>query len=116
LDKYKSKGIGHFRCTIVFLDDYLAMQKVFVGVDLPTRVYCFELVRRLKSAPFQPSGAHPLPRLVFGTARLVSSYCIASKTGQPDNRAGETLIKTAIANGVVYMDTATAYGVSEEAI
>jgi spore coat polysaccharide biosynthesis protein SpsF (cytidylyltransferase family)/aryl-alcohol dehydrogenase-like predicted oxidoreductase len=115
-DKYKSLGKGHFRCTVDCLDDYLAVQKVFAGVDEPTRVSCFELVRRLESAPFQPTGSHPVPRLVFGTAQLGGSYGIANKTGRPDNKTCEAMIKTAVTNGILYLDTARAYGVSEEAI
>lgn len=115
-DKYKGLGKGNFRCTIDCLDDYLAVQKVFSGVHEPTRVSCFELVRRLESAPLQPAGGRIVPSLVFGAAQLGSRYGIANKTGQPGNKACEELIKTAIANGVMYLDTARAYGVSEEAI
>ena len=115
-DEYKALGKGQFRCTIDCLDDYFTVQQVFSGVTESVRVSCFELVQRLESAAFQPLGKIPVPRLVFGTAQLGSHYGIANKTGQPGKKDCEDLIKVAIANGVLYLDTARAYGVSEEAI
>ncbi len=115
-DKYKDQGKGHFRCTIDCLDDYLVVQRVFSGVAEPVRISCLELVRRLESAPFQPTLGRTVPRLVLGTAQLGSNYGIANKTGQPGSKVSEQIIKTAIANGVMYLDTARAYGASEEAI
>jgi len=115
-DKYKGMGKGYLRCTIDCLDDYLVVQEVFSGFEDEVRTPCFELVSRLESAPFQPLGVHPVPRLVFGTAQFGTRYGIANNTGQPGNKACEELIKTAIANGVTYLDTARAYGVSEETI
>lgn len=113
---YKNLKKGHFRCTIDCLDDYLGIQQVFSNVTDPIIISSLELVHILEKASYQPIAENPVPRLVFGTAQLGSNYGIANITGQPDRKACETLIKTAISNGVAYIDTANAYGNSEAMI
>lgn len=111
--KYKYLKKGHFRCTIDSLDDYLGIQKVFAGVDDPVHVSSFNLVTRLEQVPYHPFLQTPTTRLVIGTAQLGNNYGIANKTGQPNINLCKDLIKTAISNGVTYLDTARAYGNSE---
>ncbi|MFA6901900.1 MAG: aldo/keto reductase [Gallionellaceae bacterium] len=114
--KYKNLKKGHFRCTIDCLDDYLGIQKVFSDVDDPVQESSFALVNRLEKAIFQPLASLPTPKLVLGTVQLGGNYGIANTTGQPNKMQCQELIKTAIANGVIYLDTARAYGNSEEMI
>ena len=114
--KYKNLKKGHFRCTIDCLDDYLGMQKVFSDVDDPVQESSFALVSRLEKVPFQPLASLPTPKLVLGTVQLGGNYGIANTTGQPNKKQCQALIKMAIANGVIYLDTARAYGNSEEMI
>lgn len=115
-EKYKSLKKGHFRCTVDCLDDYLVVQEVFSDVVEPIQESSLELVRKLEGARFQPRCDRPTPKLVFGTAQLGSKYGIANKTGQPDWKVAQNLLKTAIANGVTHIDTARAYGDSEAVI
>ena len=115
-EKYQYVKMAHYRCTIDCLDDYLAVQQAFTGVLEPVQEPFLELVRRLKGVALQPVGDHPALKLVFGTAQLGGQYGIANKTGQPSEKACQELIKTAIANGVAYIDTARAYGNSEAVI
>jgi len=114
--KYKGLKKGHFRCTIDCLDDYLGIQMVFSDVDDLVHEPSFALVNRLEKAPFQPMANAPVPKLVLGAAQLGGNYGIANTTGQPNKKQCQDLIKTAIANGVVYLDTAHAYGNSEAMI
>lgn len=114
--KYNELKKGHFRCTIDCLDDYVGIQKVFSDVDDPTQEPSFALVNRLENAHFQPLASSPTPKLVLGTAQLGSDYGIANITGQPNKKQCQELIKTAIANGVIYLDTARGYGDSEAMI
>jgi spore coat polysaccharide biosynthesis protein SpsF len=114
--KYKSLNKGHFRCTVDNLDDYLVLQKVFQDVDDPVIESSLSLVNRLEQMPGQPIASEPIPKLVLGTAQLGSDYGIANTTGQPSKKQCKELIKTAITNGVVYLDTARAYGNSEAMI
>lgn len=115
-ERYKSLKKGHYRCTIDCLDDYLVIQQVFSDVADPVSISSFDLIRRLDTAPYKPIAAAPVPRLVFGAAQLGSNYGIANTVGQPDQQACQSLIKTAISNGVAYLDTAHAYGNSEAMI
>lgn len=115
-EKYRYLNKGHYRCTIDCFDDYLAVQQVFTDVLAPIEEPYLELVRRLEKVAFRPLGRLPTPRLVFGAAQLGGHYGIANKTGQPGRMACQDLIKTAIANGVTYLDTARTYGNSEAMI
>jgi spore coat polysaccharide biosynthesis protein SpsF (cytidylyltransferase family)/aryl-alcohol dehydrogenase-like predicted oxidoreductase len=115
-EKYNSLKKEHYRCTIDCLDDYLSIQKVFSDVGDPINESSFDLVKRLEHAPLQPFSSTPTTRLVFGTAQLGSNYGIANTIGQPNSLDCQKLLKTAIANGVIYLDTAHAYGGSEAMI
>lgn len=115
-EKYKALKKGHYRCKIDCLDDYVFVQQVFADVLDPIKESSLELVHRLDKLPFHPLGDLPTPRLVFGTAQLGGQYGIANKSGPPDKKACQELIRTAIANGVTHLDTARAYGNSETMI
>jgi len=115
-ERYKSIGKGHYRCTVDCLDDYLALQRVFSGVDDAIGVSALDLIDRLDLTPYHPQQPRLAKKLVLGTAQLGLSYGIANRSGKPDQQSAENLIKTAIANGVQYIDTARAYGDSEEVI
>jgi spore coat polysaccharide biosynthesis protein SpsF len=54
--------------------------------------------------------------MVLGTAQFGLLYGIANTNGQPAQRQVNTLVQTAIANGVQYLDTARAYGESEQVL
>lgn len=115
-EKYKHLKRAGLRCAIDCFDDYLVVQQVFADVVDPVRESFLDLVRRLEKAPYQPKNESAVSKLVFGAAQLGGHYGIANKTGQPDSKACEELIKTAIANGVTHIDTARAYGNSEAMI
>lgn len=115
-EKYKHLGKGHFRCTVDCLDDYLGVQKVFEGIVDPVNVSALVLVDRLNGINYQPIVLRTLPELVVGGAQLGLVYGIANEVGRPSAGEAERLLKTAIANGVVWLDTARAYGSSEQVI
>lgn len=115
-ERYTSLKKGHFRCTIDCLDDYVCAQQVFSGVHDPVSVSALDLIQRLAKSNYQPVAVRPVPKLVFGTVQLGVNYGIANTTGQPDIKSAQKLIKTAIASGVAYLDTAHAYGSSEDVI
>lgn len=114
--RYKSLNKGLYRCTVDSLDDYLSVQNVFVGVPDPEKVSAFDLVERLVKAPQQPTQTKSASKLVLGTAQLGMTYGIANQTGMPSQQLADDLIKIAIVNGVHSLDTASAYGRSEEVI
>ena len=53
-------------------------------------------------------------RLVLGTAQLGMNYGISNRTGEPDLKTAEDIIKTAWESGICEFDTAQAYGQSEK--
>lgn len=115
-EKYKGLKKGNFRCTIDCLDDYLSIQKVFTDVVNPIEESSIALVNRLEGLSFQPLTSSSAKKLVLGTAQLGGVYGIANTSGQPNKKLCQELIKTAIVNGVIYLDTARAYGDSESMI
>lgn len=114
-EKYKSIRKGHYRCTVDCLDDYLAIQQVFAGLNA-MEVHALDLIDRLDLTHYHPQQTSPATKLVLGTAQLGLAYGIANQRGKPNQSNAESIIKTAITNGVSYIDTARVYGNSEEVI
>lgn len=57
-----------------------------------------------------------IDKLALGTAQLGSNYGIANKTGQPSQNVATQIIRSAISAGIKNIDTARAYGTSENII
>jgi len=114
--KYKLLEKSLFRSTIDDLDDYLRIKQVFSGIKNPVSAPLFELLERLYLLEDAPVSTQPVNQLVVGGAQLGLNYGVANTNGQPTDSECETLIKTAINNGVEYIDTASAYGESEAVI
>lgn len=111
--KYASFKKGLYRCTVDHIDDYLSLQKLFLGIDEPVEVSGIQLVQRLASNDLVVS-AGAASKLIVGGAQIGLEYGIANTTGRPSIEVTEDLIKTAVANGVTTIDTARAYGTSED--
>ena len=60
--------------------------------------------------------ADGISRLCLGTAQLGLDYGVANVSGRPDTMACDKLLERAIERGVLYWDTARAYGDAEERI
>lgn len=114
--EYSDKKAGVLRSTIDCLDDYLRILNVFADVDDPVSVSSFELLDRLQISSPEVVVNKPVTRLVLGTAQLGMNYGIANESGKPEQGQATAIIKNAIANGVEYLDTANAYGNSEQVI
>lgn len=112
---YNHLEMEHFRATIDTFEDYLCMSSVFSGSSDPILEPWSRLANRLKGRTDQPQVRRPATRLALGTAQLGMAYGITNCSNIDDeHRTG--MIRTAIINGVVYLDTARAYGRSEELI
>ena len=57
-----------------------------------------------------------LSKFTLGTVQLGMEYGVANKTGKPSMEKAHEIIGTALSNGVNSLDTAAAYGNSEEVI
>lgn len=104
-----------YRMTIDCLDDYLSMHQVFDDVSDPVNIPWVDLVSRVERARHQPLSALPAKRFVMGTVQLGLNYGISgARTVQPSER--QDMIKMAVGNGCEWLDTARAYGNSEQVI
>ncbi|WP_168016899.1 aldo/keto reductase [Halomonas salinarum] len=114
--RYQHLNKGHYRCTVDNFDDYLNIGRVFKSVNDPVAVSSFDLIDRLDDGIFQPTVSSPVLDMVLGAAQLGMDYGIANHQGAPDQAQAASILKTAIANGVGFIDTARAYGNSEAVI
>ena len=117
---YKSLAAADLRCTVDCLDDYLLIDKVFSEITDPVNVSLDKLVKMLeKHKPYyrvNSKGGLVLSKLVLGGAQLGLDYGITNTSGKSSFEESSMMVKTAISNGVQYIDTARAYGESEEVI
>jgi len=111
--KYASLGKGHLRCTVDYFEDYLTISKLFSKVPDPVNVSGLSLLEELETMSEERMVSENVPDLVIGAAQLGMHYGITNCIGIPDEKETEALLKTAINNGVQYIDTARAYGQSE---
>ena len=115
-EDYKGLGKGGFRCTVDCLDDYLGVQAAFADIGDAVSASSFDLIHNLQNVSYQPFQDKLASKLVLGTAQLGLHYGISNQSGAPSQALAEQIIKTAIVNGACYIDTARAYGNSEEVI
>src|SRR5690349_9168025 len=66
--------------------------------------------------PVRRRGDYTQSALILGTVQLGHAYGIANTTGRPDDAAAARLLAAAAEVGVSHLDTARAYGDSEERI
>jgi spore coat polysaccharide biosynthesis protein SpsF len=113
--------LGHLRCTLDTLDDYLRLLRLFEGVD-PIDVTWRELCGRLAvqdAHPYLPGTSRHgawISRLSLGTVQLGLEYGVANRTGQPDRAEAEAILDAAVRAGITLLDTAAAYGTSEATV
>jgi spore coat polysaccharide biosynthesis protein SpsF len=115
-DRYQSVRMSHHRSTVDCLDDYLRICRLFNLEDDPIGRPFLELIQNLKVLEGGPETDKPCSKFVLGTAQLGMDYGIANRTGMPESAEATALVKTAITNGAVFIDTARAYGRSEEVV
>lgn len=114
------------RCTLDTFDDYKVLLQVFRGESDPISISWRDLVSRLEAqslggsacrVPYRirPDGSiHSL--LTLGAVQLGLPYGIANSSGQPDEQVAAHILAMAADAGVTAIDTARAYGASEERI
>jgi len=114
--RYEHLKMGHYRCTVDNFDDYRNICRVFSGILEPVSASFSNLIVRLCDGIYQPSVSAPVTDMVLGTAQLGMDYGLTNLQGVPSAQDAENLLKTAIANGVSFIDTARSYGDSEAVI
>lgn len=114
-NRYRHLAREHFRTTIDCLDDVSSMHRIFPENEDPVAVSWRTLVERVSLGLFQPTQDAPVTNLVLGTAQIGMSYGITNFSNLYDTER-RTMIKMAIGEGVQALDSAAAYGRSEEVI
>jgi spore coat polysaccharide biosynthesis protein SpsF len=103
--------LGHLRCTVDTLEDYLRIVDVFDGVPDPVAMDWKELIQRLQGqTEATPAG------LVLGTVQLGLAYGVNKDDGVMSGSQANDILQAALMRGCNGLDTARAYGVSEERI
>ncbi|WP_315337184.1 aldo/keto reductase [Pseudomonas grimontii] len=115
-DRYKSLGLGLLRCTVDNLDDYLLVQRVFRSFADPVKASCKDLIIELSGDAGRPVVVQPSEKLVFGAVQLGLDYGVNNRSGRPSLALAGEMLRTAVTNGVKYIDTARAYGASEAVV
>ena len=109
------------RCTVDTFDDYVRVARLFEATGSGDRVPWRELVARL--AAQAPARTRSVVRrdnalgqsaLVLGAVQLGLPYGRANASGMPDRERARTILEAAVAAGVTHVDTARAYGESEQ--
>lgn len=113
------------RCTLDTFDDYQLLLQLFKHVKEPLKISWAELVHQLELLVLQPKkekdetqkiDLQKYRKFTLGTVQLGLSYGIANKNGLPSEIAAGNLLNKAIRAGVRTLDTARAYGLSEQRI
>jgi spore coat polysaccharide biosynthesis protein SpsF len=116
------RDYSHLRCTIDDAEDYQRIQHLFDGVNDPLRAGWIELTQKLNSLPGEPQFRVPYnvvdnrvcSTMTLGTAQLGMDYGAVNHTGKPCRSLAIEIVRKAIAHGVTMLDTARAYGDSEQ--
>jgi spore coat polysaccharide biosynthesis protein SpsF len=111
------------RCAIDNFGDYQRIQELFVKTDA-VQVSWLQLLDRVKQnhdvTPIivtrRSIGGNAKPNFVLGTAQLGMAYGTLRRTTLPEQDDAIGLVREAIRRGVVYIDTARAYELSEDRI
>ena len=110
---------GHLRCTVDTFDDYQKVARVFTGVADPVAAPWRGLIERLQALPGAPafsikSTIGGPAGMVLGTAQLGIPYGRVNISGMPNETTARAIVLQAIEHGVTELDTARAYGSSED--
>lgn len=109
-------GLRNFRCTIDTFDDYLSVKNIFVGIEDPLTIPSSVLIGKFDKLIYRPHFEAASKPMVLGGVQFGMKYGITNKQGMPEYETISKIIKQAITEGVQFIDTASAYGDSEQAI
>lgn len=106
-----TRDLGHLRCTVDTLADYLRMAELFANKADPVNISWRELANEMamKNAR-RPAG------LVLGAVQLGLAYGITQEVGLMPEGEARSILAMAAVSGCVAIDTARAYGESEARI
>lgn len=113
--RYNTLNRDQYRLTVDSIDDFASISQVFPQTEDPVAVPWRELVLRAHLGLYQPGPNSVGGDMVLGTAQLGMAYGI-NRSSSPSFDEGQEIVRTAIANGVQWLDTARVYGESENVL
>ncbi len=115
-DCYRDVNMAQYRCTVDTFDDYCLISNIFSNIEKAACVRLEVLLEKLKEVSLDVVSVASASRLVLGAAQFGMDYGIANSLGKPQQTLVNKLVHVAVSNGVRYIDTARAYGESEQAV
>lgn len=115
-EHYSNLRMAQYRCTVDTLDEFLLVCRLFEGLAKPEQIPLHQLLERLRRLSPDVVTTRPAKRMVLGAAQFGLIYGIANANGQPTQSQVNAIVHSAISNGVQYIDTARAYGESEQVL
>lgn len=70
----------------------------------------------LERGLYQPTTCSPVPQRAIGTAQIGMNNGIENQTGRPNLSQAKLMLRTAVANGIEFFDTARAYEANEQVL
>lgn len=111
-----TSGDARLRVTIDTFDDYLCVSNLFAGIKNPEQVKINTILKNYHRMKYHPQFASSVKPMALGTAQFGLDYGIANIRGKVTDKEAISIIRRAITEGICYIDTAAAYGVSERVI
>ena len=108
-----SRAEQAIRCTVDTLDDYLRISRILNEFQDPIHIGWAEVLESLVQSSDAPPPIAPGSRLVLGTAQLAATYGTAFQVNPPEKGEALELVRGAIHQGAIAIDTARAYSGSE---
>lgn len=110
--KYRELNMESLSCTVDTLDDYLKIAALFEDVSSPIDISWLELSERLN----KQAQAHKASKIMLGGAQLGLDYGINNQSGMMSVDELNLFLNTAYEMGIKCIDSAQAYGESEQRI
>ena len=102
-----------YRSTVDYFSDYLTIDKVFSKIDEPVSISYLKLMEKLRHQSDVSAVANGSGKLIIGSASFDSVYGINNAYGRPEKDEISDILTLALQHNVKYVDTARAYGNSE---
>jgi spore coat polysaccharide biosynthesis protein SpsF (cytidylyltransferase family)/aryl-alcohol dehydrogenase-like predicted oxidoreductase len=110
------RGYNNLRVTVDTFDDYVSVKSLFNDSSDVINESIQSLISNFRNMKFRPYYERPKKPMTLGTVQFGLNYGITNRDGQVSNDEAIDIIRHAATEGVEYIDTAAAYGESEEVI
>lgn len=110
------RGYPNLRVTIDSFDDYLSVRTLFDGLKNPCNESINTLIHNFHRMKYRPHYEPAPKKMTLGGVQFGIDYGITNDSGMVSESESISIIRNAITEGIEYIDTAAAYGISEQVI